>query len=81
MSDVGVFDLLALLEKRGIVKSTDQNTTYCDCCGKQHFRQWYRNERTGDSFYVCTSVMLGMVKYVSGDWGQIALIDLVEKLI
>jgi hypothetical protein len=81
MSDTGVFDVLSLLEKRGIVKPTDQNSAYCDCCGKRHYRQWYKDHRTADDFYICTPTMLCMVKNVSGVWGQITLIDLLNKLI
>ncbi len=81
MLDIGVFDLLALLQKRGIVTSTYHNTGYCDCCRRRHFRQWYRNERTGDNFYICTPVMVGMVKSVTGAWSQVALVDLMNRLI
>lgn len=56
-------------------------TSYCDCRGKTHVRQWYRETRTGDEFYVCTPTQIAMVKYQSGQWGQLAETDLLNKLI
>ena len=82
MPDIGIFDLLTTLERRKIVTPIAANTSYCDCCGKKHFRQWYRHERTGDEFYICTPTWTGMVKYSnSGNWNQIALVDIVNHLI
>jgi len=71
MADIGIFDLLPILERRGIVKPMEFSSAFCDCCGKQHRRQWYRHEKTGDSFYVCTITMMGMVNYQSGNWGRV----------
>lgn len=78
---MSVFDVLSLMEKRGIVKMTGKSSAYCVCCGSHHLRDWFRNERTGDSFYICIPKMMGMINYACSGWKQTTLMELVNKLI
>lgn len=81
MSMINIFDILALLAKKGIIEEKETNTTYCDCCGKNHVRVWFQIKKREDKFYICIPTDTAMINYASGNWGQISPLDLLNQLI
>jgi len=78
---VNIFDLLAIMEKHEQIDVASTVTSYCDICGKKHFRQWYISKRADFSFYICTIEGKVMCKFRNGRWQNMELIDLIEKIL
>jgi len=80
MLDVDIFWLLDLAVTRKLIEKTNIEKAFCDCCETIHFHQWFKNKRTEDCFYICTVKKAAVLKYKSGNRGQLSLPDLINQI-
>jgi hypothetical protein len=82
-----MWQLIEILERRGIAKETKVVNSLCHACKQRHRRGWHYHLRTGDSFYLCIPTGKAVLEYQSteakpsGRYAVVDWIDLINHLI